>query len=259
MNDGRLLFTSTRLRLNGKQGILKPESDGSYIMPIGGFNCLNTKGEVYTMENIKEIFESSSELMRKIQNGKCTGEWGHPEPRVGEDMRDFMNRACMVSDKDTCALFKEVWLDDKVARSAAMASYNIAPDTVVTMGRVKPHGLQWEALQRAFDDPDFNVSFSVRNLSTDRVFRGKTYVIIKRIITWDAVADPGVKCAENWLSPRLESRTVEITPTMVASMEKRISMPGMRLESADSLRQVVSEAKRFYANKQNGRPGYADW
>jgi hypothetical protein len=46
---------------------------------------------------------------------------------------------------------------------------------------------------------------------------------------------------------------------MVASMEKRISMPGMRLESADSLRQVVSEAKRFYANKQNGRPGYADW
>ena len=91
------------------------------------------------------------------------------------------------------------------------------------------------------------------------MFRGKTYVIIKRIITWDAVADPGVKCAENWLSPRLESRTVEITPTMVASMEKRISMPGMRLESADSLRQVVSEAKRFYANKQNGRPGYADW
>ena len=79
-----------------------------------------------------------------------------------------MNRACMVSDKDTCALFKEVWLDDKVARSAAMTSYNIAPDTVVTMGRVKPHGLQWEALQRAFDDPDFNVSFSVRNLSTDQ-------------------------------------------------------------------------------------------
>jgi hypothetical protein len=165
MNDGRLLFTSTRLRLNGKQGILKPESDGSYIMPIGGFNCLNSKGEVYTMENIKEIFESSSELMRKIQNGKCTGEWGHPEPRAGEDMRDFMNRACMVSDKDTCALFKEVWLDDKIARSAAMASYNIAPDTVVTMGRVKPHGLQWEALQRAFDDPDFNVSFSVLNQS----------------------------------------------------------------------------------------------
>lgn len=259
MNDGRLLLTSTRLRLAGKQGILKPESDGSYIMPIGGFNCLNSKGEVYTMENIKEIFNDSSELTRKVKDGKCTGEWGHPEPRPGEDMRDFMNRACMVSDKDTCALFKEAWLDEKIASSSVMSGYNITPDTVVTMGRIKPHGLQWEALQRAFDDPDYNVSFSVRNLSVDRTYRGKVYVIIKRIITWDVVTDPGIKCADKWLSPRLESRTVEITPAMVASMEKRMAMPGMRLESADSLRQVVSEAKRFYADKDSGRAGYSNW
>lgn len=253
----RLAFTSTRLRYSGKQGILKPDADGYFELPIGAFNCVNSLDEVYTMENIKDIFDSSSELMRKISNGKLFGEWGHPEPVSGEAERDFMNRACRINDKDTCAFFKEIWLDDKVANS--MSHVGVPTDAVVTMAKVKPMGNKWEALQRSLEDPNVNTTFSGRFLTRDRQYRGKTYVIVERIVTWDAVTEQGIPAAEKWLSPRLESHRTVITPKLIESMKKNLATTGFRQESNDGVRDVIKCAESFFAQQKSNGPGYNNW
>lgn len=211
------------------------------------------------MENIENLFASSSDLQRKIQSGKLMGEWGHPEPKPTDTPQTFMQRACLVSDKETCALFHQVWLDKDVAKSELMKANGIEPDTVVTMARVKPHGSKWETLQRALDDPNCNVSFSVRNLSYDKTVRGTVYVIISKIITWDAVIDPGIKAASKWLSPRMETRKVQITPALIDGLEQQLEKNLVRQEASQGTQELVKASREFFALKQGKRSGFADW
>ena len=259
MTVGNLFLTTNKIPLRGKQGILKPDGEGYYELPIGGFNCENSIGEVYTMENVEKLFHSSSDLQRKIAAGKLMGEWGHPEPRANEDARSYTSRAGIISDKETCVLFNKIWLDPEVARTGAMVDMGVNPNTVVTMARLKPHGIKWEALQRALDDPNFNIAFSVRNLSYDKTIRGVVYVIIVQIITWDAVADPGIKSASKWLAPRLESRKVRITPEIIDQMEKNLEKGLVRQESVNSTLDLVKASRGFFRFKDSGRSGYTEW
>lgn len=252
----RLIYTSTRLRVSGKQGILTPDSEGYFTQPIGAFNCANSMDEVYTLENINSIFDNSSDLMRKIQNGKLFGEWGHPSMLPGENANQFMSRACRVEDKDTCVFFKEVWSENKV--SPAMQAYGVPADAIITMARLKPMGSKWEALQRSLEDPNVNTTFSGRFLTRDRVHRGKTYVVVESIVTWDAVTEQGIPAAEKWLAPRLESSKTVITPSMVQGMKARLAISGFRQESNDALASVVKTAEKFFAEQKGGR-GYKDW
>lgn len=259
MSVGNLFLTTNKVPLRGKQGLIKPDQEGYYEIPIGGFNCENSIGEIYTMENIEKLFHNSSDLQRKIANGKLMGEWGHPEPKPNEDSNSFASRAGFISDKETCVLFNKVWLDPEIAKTGSMSDFGVNPNTVVTMARLKPHGIKWEALQRALDDPNFNIAFSVRNLSYDKTIRGVVYVIIVQIITWDAVADPGIKSASKWLSPRLENNRVRITPSLVDTMERNLEKGLVRLESIPNTLELVKASRSFFRFKDNGRAGYTEW
>ena len=252
----RLLYTSTRLRVMGKQGILKPDSEGYYTMPIGAFNCVNSANELYTLENIDGIFNQSSELMRKVQNGKLFGEWGHPDMLPGESGNEFMGRACRINDKETCVFFKEIWLDRNI--TPEMQAYGVPKDAVITMARLKPMGSKWEALERSLQDPNVNTTFSGRFLTRDRVHRGVTHVIVESVVTWDAVTEQGIPAAEKWLSPRLESHKTTITPKAVEAMKQRMATPGFRMENNEALVSVVKTAEKFFAEQQSSR-GYKNW
>lgn len=253
----RLVFTSTRLRYSGKQGILKPDAEGYYEMPIGAFNCVNSTDEVYTMENIKSIFDGSSELMRKISNGKLFGEWGHPEPNTGESSNEFMGRACRINDKDTCVFFNKIWLDATLAPS--MEHVGVPKDAVVTMARLKPMGSKWEALDRSLQDPNVNTTFSGRFLTRDRMHRGKTYVTVESIVTWDAVTEQGIPAAEKWLSPRLETHRTVLTPKMIEGMKNSLSNNALRQESIDGTRDIIQRAETFFAQQKISTPAYHNW
>lgn len=251
----RLLFTSTRLRVQGKQGILKPDSEGYFELPIGAFNCLNSAQEFYTKENIEQLFTGSSGLMRKVQNGKLFGEWGHPEMAPGESVNEFMSRACRINDKDTCVFFKDIWVDKP---TPDMQRYGVPSDAMVTMARLKPMGAKWEALQRSLEDPNVNTTFSGRFLTRDRIYRGKVYVIVEQIVTWDAVTEQGIPAAEKYLAPRLERHSTPITPQVVQAMKQQVNSPTMRMESAEQLKSVIATADKFFATTSNAK-GYANW
>ena len=259
MSIGNLVLTTNKVPLRGKQGILRPDADGYYELPIGGFNCENSIGEVYTMQNIEKLFSSNEEIQRKVQSGKMMGEWGHPTPKPGETDNAYMARAGIVDDKDTCVLFREIWLDKDIAKSEGMQAFKIPKEAVVTMAKLKPHGSKWEALQRALDDPNCNISFSVRNLSYDKTIRGVVYVIIVKIITWDAVIDPGLSVASKWLAPRLESNRKVITPDFIDSLERNMDKGLVRMEAKDSVSELITASRDFFSLKKVNRSGFHGW
>lgn len=252
----RLVITSTRLRVQGKQGILKPDADGYYEMPIGAFNCVNSTDEIYTAKNIEQIFHNSSELMRKIQNGKLFGEWGHPEQLPGETANAFMMRACRVNDKDTCVFFKDIWLDSNVTPD--MQRYGVPSDAIITMAKLKPMGALWETLQRSLEDPNVNTTFSGRFLTKDRIYRGKTYVEVVQVVTWDAVTEQGIPAAEKYLSPRLESHKTVVTPKMVEELKVQVANSNLRMESSSPIHNVIASAEKFFSKNTPNR-GYSAW
>lgn len=257
MSDN-LIFTNTKLTISGKSGILKPDADGYYEMPIGAFNCENSMGEVYTKDNIDQLFSSSGDLMRKVNAGKLYGEWGHPHQHHGESDDNFMARASSVNDKDTCAFFKSIWNDDRVARDFVQCR-GINVNSVITFAKLKPMGAKWETLQRALDDPNCNIAFSVRNLGKDRIYRGKTYVSVQEIITWDAVGEQGVGCAEKHAALHLESHRVVVTRKMVETMRSNLQRGALRQESVAGVRALIATADRHFRTIDNPQPAYANW
>ena len=252
-----LFFTSTRLKVIGKQGILTPDSEGYYVMPVGAFNCANNVGDFYTTNNIEKIFNDSSEFKVKLNSGKLFGEWGHPEQMPGEDPTSFMMRGCRVSDKDTCVFFKDIWIEREV--SPLMQQYGVPADAWVVMARLKPMGMKWETLDRSLKDPNVNTTFSGRFLTKDRYYKGRTWVSIERIITFDAVTDQGIVAAQKDLSPRLESSHQRITPAMVKGMELRMGEEGLRTESNKPLVEVLNHAKAILNEETPSRSAYVNW
>lgn len=253
----QLYFTSTRLRVSGKQGILKPDEEGYYILPIGAFNCVSSRDEFYTSENIDKIFDSSSDLMRKIESGKLFGEWGHPDIIPGESDNTFMNRACRVNDKDTCVFFKDVWTDSNI--SPEMLAHGVPSNAIVTMARLKPMGKLWETLDRSLKDPNVNTTFSGRFLTRDKQIRGQTHVIVESIVTWDAVTDQGIPAAEKWLSPRLESNKKQITPKIISALKQKVTAGGIRMENVEAVKAIIKTAETFFNSAKNKERGYREW
>jgi hypothetical protein len=126
------------------------------------------------------------------------------------------------------------------------------------MARLKPMGAKWEALQRSLEDPNVNTTFSGRFLTRDRIYRGKVYVIVEQIVTWDAVTEQGIPAAEKYLAPRLERHSTPITPQVVQAMKQQVNSPTMRMESAEQLKSVIATADKFFATTSNTK-GYASW
>lgn len=253
----RLIFTNTKLVVSGKKGIIRPTADGYYEFPIGAFNCQNSAGEVYTNDNIDNIFSKSGSFMRKIDSGKLFGEYGHPLPFPGEAENDYMARASSINDKDTCVFFKEVWNDPKVGH-LFRGCRGIDDSSIITFALLKPHGNKWETLQRAIDDPNVNIAFSLRNFGRDRIYRGKTYVSIEQIITWDAVGDQGVGCAQKQSALKLESHKVEITPRLVEKLRNNLSTGAIRMENVDTIRSIIATADNYFSAKTSNH-SYSDW
>lgn len=260
MNQDRLIFTNTRLVLSGKKGILRPDSEGYYEFPIGAFNCRNSANEIYTADNIDRIFAESSAFMRKVSSGKLFGEWGHPRPYPNESPNQYMARASNVEDKDTCVFFKEIWNDPKAGKHFTQYK-GIDESSIITFGRLKPHGIKWEVLQRAIDDPNVNIAFSVRNLGRDRLYRGDTYVSVEEVITYDAVTEQGVASSEKHASMRLESFKQVITPRVVEQMRTNLERGAIRMENADNVRSIIEYADAYFRQARVGHqtPSYANW
>jgi hypothetical protein len=199
-------YTATKLNGTGKQGKLVADADGYYEYIVGGLNVLNSVGEFYQSAGVVELFDKSSIFKRRIQNGNLKAELGHPKRLPGMSDDDFINRILSIEETNVCAHFKDIWLDlDFGKNHPEYKNRNL----VAIMALVKPAGEKGPALAKSFENPSENVNFSIRSLTKDFNVGMMRHRMIRTIITFDCVTEPGIHIANKWDSPALETYSDE--------------------------------------------------
>jgi len=225
-------FTNTRI-LNSKENIIAPDQDGYYTLVIGGLNIYNTAGDYYEYEGSRELFEKSSAFMRRVQRGALRGEVGHPKYTPGMANDEYVNRIMNIDETNVCAHFSDVWLDfDKVKNKDGTP-------TIAIMGKVKPSGPKASALESSLNNPKENVCFSIRAISAEFYERGETIRVLKTIVTFDYVNEPGIAIAEKYNSPALENLSEHIV--LKADFIRAMDSSKSSLVATESSKEIASD------------------
>lgn len=226
-------FSATKLKNTGKKGIIVPDSDGAYTIILGALNSFNSSGQYYDAPaRARELFSKSSTFMRRISNGALKAELGHPEFSPGMTEKDFIRRLYKIEDKNVSAAIIDVWLDFDFGKKNPKYGNQ---DLIAIMGRVVPSGPYGEALKRSLDNPNENVSFSIRAFTDDKMIRGVMHRTLVEVITFDQVNEGGISIANKYDSPSLE--TMVDRSVSLETIKELIDEPsGIALESVNMIR-----------------------
>lgn len=194
-------FTGTVYADKQKKGVLTPDTDGYYTLVVGALNTFNSAGEYYTAQGAVELFENSSQLMRRIKNGALYAELGHPKKTPGLSNDQFYCRVISIEETNICAHLAEVWLDFEFGKKNPDLNN---PNLIGILAKVKPAGPKAQSLQLALENPKQNAAFSIRGLTENKYVNGRTERRLTNIVTWDFVTEPGLNVADKVYSPALE-------------------------------------------------------
>ncbi len=229
MAEIRASYGCTALASINKAGILKPNSDGYYPLVLGALDVYNSAGQFYPSAPAKEVLETSEHFRRRISSGNLKGENGHPHMLPGMTMDEYINRIMTIEEKNVCCHISTVRLVEGVK------DINGRP-TLATIGDVKPAGAYMVALQEALDNPKQNVCFSIRSLTQDVIINGRYEKRIRQIVTWDWVTEPGIRIANKFSAPTLESLSeVIFTESLFRRVLDRREAFGVGLESGSTV------------------------
>lgn len=234
---------------SNKQGVLAEER-GAYIQAVGALNVYNSAGAFYTGDEALAIFHESASFMRRVKNGDCKGEEGHPKP-FGMTKEEYVARVSYIEEKNVCNLHRRLWLDDKPQGDGSILIYS----------EIVPTGYYGPALKQSYANPGENVNFSLRSFTEDRWMNGRVEKKILEIVTFDHVTEPGIDKARSFKAPGLESfGGMSITPTELKAAD--IQMNNMGLESSGL---VVTPKALFdamgwsFKNTSAAKPSYLKW
>jgi hypothetical protein len=248
-------FTCTSLAGTNKVGLLQKDANGYFKIVLGALNVYNSAGQFYVFEQAKELFVSSSALMRRVQRGVLRSELGHPKKLPGMSDDAFAHRCLSIYEENVCAHIKSVELDFENVKDQ-----NGRP-VIAIVGWVCPSGPNAASLERSLNNPDENVCFSIRAFTDDFREQGIVKRILRQIVTWDYVNEPGISVAEKYKSPGLEEYNEVVTRGQLERAIASASMSGMAHESelmtANEL--FTSMGWSIPAGGNIARPAYMDW
>lgn len=197
----QIQFNCTALKGAEVEGKLKKDSEGYYQMPLGALNVMNSAGEYYPFEEAKGLFESSSLFMKRVRAGRLRGEMGHPKRLPGMSMEQFVNRCAFIYEQHVACHIKDVTLEfNKVFDSQNRP-------IVAVMGAVRGSGPFGDAFEKMISNPKEDTCMSIRSFTDDFVRGGRVNKVLKEIITWDVVNEPGIESASKYRSPTLEDHS----------------------------------------------------
>lgn len=245
-------FTCTSLQGTPKKGVLTPDQDGYYVMPVGGLNILNSAGQWYDYEGAKALFEGSSQLMRRVKRGALRGEVGHPQPLPGQSEDDYVMRILTIDEKNVCAHFAELFLNFNDFKG------DDGKPIIAIMAKVAPSGPFGPMLKKAFDNTKENVCFSIRAFTSDNYVKGRYTRVLKNVVTFDYVNEPGIHIAEKFKSPALESLTDRVITKNQMQRAVLSNSAGIAKESflltADEL-----FASLGWSMESSDKPKFSNW
>lgn len=243
-------FTLQCTALNGsnKVGKLKPDDQGYYPVVLGGFDIPNPAGHVYPFKAAKQLFTESSILMRNVEAGTLYGEWGHPKRQPNQTLSNYIKRCSVVHEENIAFHIKKLEINDTDVKDE---NGNIV---VSVIGWVKGAGPNAKQFDDMLSNPANNVCFSIRASTEDVVnATGKLDRNITSIITWDFVVFPGLKVAQKYKSPALESCEESFTEAELMEIREEIrqtAKTGMAMEDETALGVVneILDSKSFSRN-----------
>lgn len=219
-------FSCTSLAGSNKVGNLKRDENGYYEMVVGALNVFNSAGQFYVFEQAKSLFESSSQLMRRVSRGSLRGEYGHPKMLPGMSNEQFANRVMSIYEENTCCHHKDITLDfDRVKDEQGKP-------VIAIISKVYPSGPMGPALEKSLQNPNENVCFSIRAFTDDYREGGIYKRVLKTIVTWDLVNEPGLATAEKFKSPALEGMDMSFSRGEIERSVKAAKVSGYAQESA---------------------------
>lgn len=263
----KVMFACTSLVGVNKVGNLKKTPEGYYPMVVGALDVFNSAGQFYALKGAEHLFESSSSLMRRVNRGALRGEYGHPNPPPASANKEqqkiidkeFARRALTIEELNVCCHHRRLWLDNTVIKDK-----NNQP-IVAIMSEVMPSGPLGHVLEKQLNNPHENVCFSIRSFTDNKKVFGIERRVLREVVTFDYVNEPGISVAEKYFSPALESRSM--SPAM-ESLNIDISRHTLE-EAIDSrygamaMESVLITAESLFANMGWGgldnRPSYAKW
>jgi len=234
--EGKIVFTSAKPNVNNKK--LEKDDAGYYYITLGALNVFNSAGEYYITDGVREMFEDkSSTLMRRIKSGFLKSEVGHPKLQPGMNKNQFFNRNLRIEETNVCVHIRDLELVN-TDNDSGMGNNT---KTILVMGWVKPSGPKGDFLQKALDNPDENVAFSVRSFTKNSYVHGTTIKQIVQLITYDYVTEPGIHYATKNKSLGIESMdTFEMDLSELTNGDDLDECFACSLES-DSEKEIVQE------------------
>lgn len=196
---------------------LKPDDDGYYSVILGAVNAFNSAGEFYDADGVAELITSdSSRLYQSLKYGALKGEIGHPSLEPGMSKQAFYARNMKIKLHLTSHHIKELRIIETHRPSGVPGKGNY----VIIKGKVKPSGPYGDALKKALDNPEENVSFSIRCFTINTYVNGVTIRKISQIITWDWVNEPGIDDASKWKTLGIEELAIDTRDICSINMDE---------------------------------------
>lgn len=176
---------------------LKPDADGYYRVVVGGFDMENECGEHYFLTDaVKAMFEQGGIVRRRLDRGYLRGEYQHPVID-GMKLPAILKRLATIDTLLVSHHFKDLELvESKDDRGRSV---------VLVYGMVTPSGPYADSLTRSLDNRAENVAFSVRAFSNRGIYKGRQGKLIRDVLTYDHVAEPGIRTANQFDTVAMES------------------------------------------------------
>jgi len=239
-----IIYTSTMLAGTGRKGIIKPDAAGYYTSCIGALGIKNAAGVIYDAKIGAKLFESNSDLMRRIATGNLRGEVGHPRRQAGMSDDEFFQRCLDIAEPNVCVYWAEIGLDEQYGRKNPELGL---PEMVGIMARFRPGGARGDFLARDMEDPNTNVCFSIRAFSVPFKQMGRPMYGLQTIATWDYVNEPGLSPANKFQSLTCEALNTEVIKDATVQRALREIESGhltVSFESAAAIRTLAQLSRR---------------
>lgn len=251
--ENYIRFGFTALNGTNKAGTLTPDEEGYYDVVLGGLDIYNSADQFYPFEPAKELFTGSSQLMRRVSNGALRGEYGHPKQAHNQSLDSYAQRILAIHEENVSHHIREVTLDfdgfkDPQGRKC-----------IAIRGKMKPAGPNGAVLQSSIDNKRENVCFSIRSFTKDVKIGRTVNRILRNVVTWDYVNEPGISIANKFQCPGLE----DIAEVMFSkkNFERGMMMQpaGVGMESARLTTQELFTSLGWDREGDSGKPAYLNW
>lgn len=207
-----IVFQCAAIHGVNKSQDLKVDANGYRWVILGALNAFNAAGWYYSFEHAKALFENSAELMRRVENKRLRGENGHPRFQPGMTQMQWFSRVNDLYEPNLCAHYSKISLSFDGHKDEQ------GNNIILIMGLTKESGEKGGFLEKQFQNPEEDICFSIRSFTEDNIIAGRKTKMLKKIVTWDVVNEPG-------MSPASKSNSMlqGVTPAMESlglSMDK---------------------------------------